>query len=150
MGAFSGMVTGSIVWFINFGHGIGPATASFFKQFVFNLFMAGFNMRSCERIAKKYKAVFLSILSATFFPSTIAFGVLFSIHYYGKTPNIWGTTLWQGIANIFIFLFMALTYRGIIVLENPLIFKFVRVFQLPVFLIRKTAQGIIPGRKQAS
>lgn len=149
MGAFSGLVTGSLVGLINYSHGFLPALFSFFKQFVFNLFMAGLNIKTCERLARKFSNQAISLVSATLFPSAIAFVVLFATHYFGKTPNIWGTTVWQGIANLFIFSFMALTYRGIIELDNTYAYKFVMIFKLPVVFIKRRAKGIFNGKKQA-
>jgi hypothetical protein len=148
MGTFSGLVTGSLVALINYSHGFLPALFSFFKQFAFNLFMAGFNIKTCERMARRFSKHFTSILSATLLPSMIAFVVLFGIHYYGKTPNIWGTTIWQGIANLFIFSFMALIYRGIIEIENQYASRFINLLKLPVVFIKRTAKSIFNENKQ--
>ena len=111
MGSLSGIVTGSIVFFINYEHGFNPALYSFFKQFSFNLLMGGFNIRVCEKITQLIQNRNTAIMMATIVPSIQAFIILYSIHYFGQTPKPGASTYWQFGVNMVVFFFMALFYR---------------------------------------
>ncbi len=114
MGILSGIITGSVVFIINIDHGFWPAFASFWKQFIFNVFMAGYNTKSCERIADAINSNFIAIPVASIIPSLQAFVILFAIHYFGHTPEPLGSTLWQLFANLMFFFFLTLIYKNII------------------------------------
>lgn len=118
MGVLSGIVTGTIVFIINISHGFWPAFGSFWKQFAFNLFMAGYNTKMCEKLSKSINNKWLAIFGATIFPTLIAFVVLYGIHYFGGTPKPMASTLWQGIANLFFFLVMSLIYANVLQIKD--------------------------------
>lgn len=118
IGVLSGIVTGSIVFVINIEFGFWLAFGGFIKQFVFNVLMAGYNTKSCEKIAKYINNNTLSLVSASVIPTLQAFIILFSIHYFGGTPRPMDSTLWQAVANLIFFLFMALIYRNVIHVGN--------------------------------
>ncbi len=111
MGVISGLTTGFIVFVINLNHGVFPALAGFFKQFMFNLLMAGYNARTCEKVVRLIRNVKLACLLGSIIPTLQAFIVLYSIHYYGGTPKPMASTLWQVIANLFIFYSLAYYYK---------------------------------------
>jgi len=150
MGVFSGLVAGSIVFVINMGHGMGPAFASFGKQFGFNLIMAGFNTRSCEKIAKNIPSTLLSIVMACLIPTFQAFLILYGVHYFGATPKPMASTIWQVPFNLGIFLFFALIYRDIIHLQNQKINQVSKVFRLRLLMPVKRINTIVKNRKNAS
>jgi len=137
MGALSGIVTGSIVFAININFGFWPALASFSKQFVFNLFMAGYNTRSCEKIARYFTNKSLSVIVATIVPTLQAFIVLYSIHYFGETPKPMESTAWQIFPNLVFFLVMGLIYRNIIKVINPSIHSLLKIFKLKIIIPTK-------------
>lgn len=113
VGTTAGIITGSIVFFINLDHGFYPAMNSFFKQFAFNFIMGGFNTRTCEKLARNIQHKALNLTLATVLPTIQAFSVLFSVHYFGRTPKPGASTLWQFGANLIIFFCTALYYRSL-------------------------------------
>lgn len=127
MGSLSGLLTGSIVFIINTPHGFMPALGSFGKQFIFNVIIAGFNVRTCEKLATNISNRSLSLIAASIIPTLQAFIVLFSIHYFGGTPKPGASTIWQAIANIVIFFFLALIYRGELNAVNSNNFRLLRI-----------------------
>lgn len=120
MGSLSGIITGTIVFFINYEHGFEPALYSFFKQFFFNLLIGGFNIRVCEKITLLIQHKNTAIIFASIIPSVQAFIILYSIHYFGNTPKPEASTYWQFGANIIVFFFMALFYRDSIKIKGRL------------------------------
>lgn len=127
IGSLSGVLTGSIVFFINYEHGFYPAFNSFLKQFFFNLIMGGFNARTCEKLINNIQNKFWGYLAATFIPTTQAFLVIFALHYFGGTPKPMASTFWQIGANIIIFFFMAMFFKNRA--DNKLkIIKIIKVF----------------------
>ncbi len=149
MGVLSGIVTGSIVFAININHGFWPAFASFFKQFAFNVFMAGYNTKSCEKLAKYINNKVLALISASVIPTLQAFAVLYAIHYFGKTPKPMASTLWQAITNLFFFLFMALVYREVIHIKSPSFNKTIKMFKLSILRPVRKLHGISNSKKWA-
>ncbi len=112
MGSLSGIVTGTIVFYINYEHGFTPALYSSFRQFSFNLLMGGFNIRVCEKITQQIQNRNLSIAMASIIPSIQAFVILYLIHYLGHTPKPGASTYWQFGVNLIVFFFMAVYYRN--------------------------------------
>lgn len=127
MGSLAGLITGSVVFVINMPHGYLPALGSFVKQFAFNVIMAGFNVRTCEKLASRISNRTLSLIAASITPTVQAFVVLFAIHYFGGTPKPSASTLWQVAPNFVIFFFLALIYRGDLNVINSNFFKLLRI-----------------------
>ncbi|MDA3891426.1 MAG: hypothetical protein PF517_07135 [Salinivirgaceae bacterium] len=150
IGILSGFAAGSIVFAINISHGFLPAIASLAKQFGFNLIMAGFNTRSCEKIVKKIDHNLLSLFLASVIPTLQAFLILYCIHYFGKTPKPMASTIWQVPLNLGIFLFFALVFRQVITIKSPSFKKILSAFRLRFFSQQKRLNGIGKSRKQAS
>jgi hypothetical protein len=111
MGLIAGICTGSVVCYINLKHGIYIALAAFSRQFFYNLVMAGFNTKLCERCAIRITSRWPAIGCATLLPTIVAFSGIFSVHYFLGTPHPLESTLWQGYANLFIFLLTAMVFR---------------------------------------
>lgn len=132
MGALSGLVAGSIVFVINHEHMFWPAFASFGKQFAFNLFMAGFNTRTCEKIANAVNKKNLSLLLGSTIPSAQAFIILYAIHYFGGTPKPMTSTLWQVPFNLIIFMLFTLVYKQAINQNEPAIKTIIHFFRMSV------------------
>ncbi len=108
----AGLVTGSIVFYINLKHGYPVALSAFSKQFVYNFLMAGFNAGICERLAKNIKNSWGAVFLATIIPTSIAFAGIFSVHYFLKTPNPLDSTLWQAYGNLVIFFITGLAFHN--------------------------------------
>jgi len=111
MGIIAGLVTGSVVYYINYKHGYMVALSAFSKQFMYNFFMAGFNVSLCERLAKSIKNRWAAIILASIVPTVIGFTGIFSVHYFLHTPNPLANTLWQAYGNFIIFFITGLAYH---------------------------------------
>lgn len=130
MGILAGIVTGSLVFIINYDHGFLPAFHSFLKQFAFNLVMAGFNTRTCEKLAKKINHRTLNLTLSTIIPTLQAYIVLFAVHYFGGTPKPGASTWWQVVGNLIIFLLLTVYYRASIVEDE----KKSKLYKLHLFI----------------
>ena len=111
MGSLSGLLGGGVVFYINLGHGFGPASGAFGKQFLYNVFVGGFNLRTCERLAKKISSKPLALLSATIVPTVQAFIINYAIHKLGETPEAFDSSIWQVYCNAPIFFGFGLYYE---------------------------------------
>jgi hypothetical protein len=112
MGLMAGLLTGSVVYYINFKYGYWIAFLAFVKQFAYNFFMGGFNSALCERIAKTIKHSWTSLSLASLIPAFISFVGIYAVHRYLGTPKPLASTLWQGIGNIFIFFITGLAFHN--------------------------------------
>ncbi|MEA1874554.1 MAG: hypothetical protein U9N51_09040 [Bacteroidota bacterium] len=110
MGVIAGIITGSIVFYINYDFGILDAGFAFLKQFLFNFFMASYNIKLIERLVFRIRFKWLSILSGGLIPAIIATGIVFLVHWIGQTPEAWKSTYWQGFFNLPIFTITAWIY----------------------------------------
>ena len=111
MGLMAGLLTGSIVYYINYKYGYMIAFMAFLKQFTYNFFMGGFNSGVCEKLAKSIKITWLSLTLASIIPAGIAFTGIYAVHHYLHTPNPLASTLWQGYGNFFIFFISGLAFH---------------------------------------
>jgi hypothetical protein len=141
---------GSIVFFINIEHGFLPAFGSFLKQLLFNLFMAGYNTRTCEKLAKSISNKLIGLVAASIIPTLQAFLILYAIHYFGATPKPIESTYWQAIGNVFFFLIMALMYRKIFTINSLWIYKMSKFFRLRIISPARKLSGRVTGKKLAS
>ncbi len=101
IGAAAGVIAGGIVFYINKDHSSLSALGSAGKQFAYNLFVGGYNMKLCEKLAKGYSSRKVSVGLATFVPPAVAFLVTYSIHKFGGTPEAFKSSIWQVPLNLF-------------------------------------------------
>ncbi|OGJ20183.1 hypothetical protein A3K73_02235 [Candidatus Pacearchaeota archaeon RBG_13_36_9] len=106
-----GVIGGGIVYYINQEHGFFPAAGAFGKQFLYNVFIAGFNIKTCEKLAKRIKSKSGSLIASTLIPTAQAFAITYSIHKIGGTPKAYDSSIWQVYLNLPIFLGLGLSYR---------------------------------------
>lgn len=111
MGALAGICTGSIVFMINIKYGFMIAFFAFGKQFFYNFFMASYNTKICEKLSKNISNRILAPILWTLIPTSLAFVIIYSVHYFLNTPNPLASTLWQAFSNLFIFFFTGLIFR---------------------------------------
>lgn len=124
MGSLAGIITGSIVFYINYDFGMAHALFAFFKQFLFNFFMASYNTKLIERIVYGIKSSWGAVIVGGIVPTIIATSVVFSVHWAGHTPEAWKSSYWQAFFNLPIFTLTALMYqKGI---ERK--FRFLKMF----------------------
>jgi len=111
LGSITGLFGGSIVYYINSNHGFLPAIGGFGKQFMYNVFVAGFNIKTCEKIAQKIKSKPASLLASTIIPTAQAFVITYGIHKFGGTPEAFDSSIWQVYINLPTFLILGRKYR---------------------------------------
>lgn len=111
LGSVAGVVGGGIVYMINQDHGFLSAAGAFGKQFMYNVFIAGFNVKTCEKLAKKISSAPASIVASTVVPTAQAFSITYGIHKFGGTPEAFDSTIWQVYVNAPLFLAGGLLYR---------------------------------------
>jgi len=111
LGSLFGLGAGSIVFYINREHGFWPAAGGFGKQFLYNLLVGGFNLKTCERLSRKFDSRLLSLVSATIIPTAQAFAITYAIHNLGGTPESLESSTWQVYCNLPLFLVFGLGYR---------------------------------------
>lgn len=110
MGSLAGVITGSIVFCINYEFGLLHASLAFVKQFLFNFFMAAYNTKLIERLVYKIEKRWVAILIGGFLPALIATVTVFVVHWVGHTPEPFKSTYWQGLFNLPIFTLTAWMY----------------------------------------
>jgi hypothetical protein len=111
MGAIAGVITGTIVFFINYDYGLFHAILAFVKQFMFNFFMASYNTKLIERLVYSIKNSFFAVAAAGILPTILATSVVFAVHWLGHTPQAWESSYWQAFFNLPIFLLTGLMYQ---------------------------------------
>ena len=83
---------GTVVFWINYSHGILPALVAATKQGTYTFFAGGFVTRNNERLAMKLENRWLSLAYAVAVNSTIAVGLTFLVHSLKGTPEpLWST-----------------------------------------------------------
>lgn len=111
MGALAGTIGGGIVYYINSDYGFLPAAGGFGKQFLYNVFVAGFNVKICERLAKRINSKTISTIATTTIPTAQAFVITCGIHKLGGTPEAFDSSIWQTYVNAPLFFGLGLMYR---------------------------------------
>ncbi|MDA3819340.1 MAG: hypothetical protein PF590_02575 [Candidatus Delongbacteria bacterium] len=111
IGIVAGIITGSIVFCINYEYGLAHAFFAFGKQFLFNFFMASYNTKLVERLVYGIRKSWLAIIAAGIVPTIFATSLVFLIHYFGQTPKAWQSSYWQAFFNLPIFTITALMYK---------------------------------------
>ncbi|MFO7939805.1 MAG: hypothetical protein R6U66_08650 [Bacteroidales bacterium] len=135
MGVIAGICTGTVVCYINLKYGMYIALAAFSRQFFYNLVMAGYNTKLCERCAVLIQNRWPALFCAAFLPSFVAFSGIFSVHYFLGTPDPLESTLWQGYANLFVFFLTALVFRD----DLDKRYKLLKVLLSPPRSVRRDA-----------
>ncbi len=111
IGTLAGIITGTIVFCINYEYGLTHAFFAFAKQFLFNFFMASYNTKLVERLVYGIRKPWFAVITAGIVPTVVATSVVFLVHYIGQTPKAWQSSYWQAFFNIPIFTVTALMYQ---------------------------------------
>jgi hypothetical protein len=112
IGVGSGLISGGIVSHINSEYGILSASGACGKQFLYNVFFTGINLKTCKKISEKIKSTPTSLVCSTIIPTAQAFAITYGIHKYGGTPEAFDSSIWQVYVNAPIFFGFGLYYRG--------------------------------------
>lgn len=92
MGLAGALFLGTIVFFINFDHGIVNGLIAASKQALYTFFVGGFITRLCENIAT-IKNSFYAIFLAVLIPSIIAVTLTYIVHSIKGTPEPLNSTI---------------------------------------------------------
>jgi len=95
VGSIAGLIAGSIVYYINRNHGVLESLEGASRQFVYNLFIGGFNTKVCEKLAKNIVGKARAIAAATVVPTAQAFLITYGVHKFGGTPEALNSSAWQ-------------------------------------------------------
>ncbi|MEJ2593563.1 MAG: hypothetical protein P8100_00185 [bacterium] len=93
MGLAGALVMGSIVFFINWDHGILSGITAASKQALYTFFAGGIMMRFTENIASYYKRNFTALFLAVFTPTFIAVTLTYLVHSMKGTPEPVNSTI---------------------------------------------------------
>lgn len=110
MGLAGALFLGTIVFFINYDHGIVNGLIAALKQGLYTFFVGGFITRLCENIATISKNL-TAILLAVFIPSIIAIALTYLVHSMKGTPEPLNSTIPTMILAPLGFLWWALQKR---------------------------------------
>jgi len=93
MGLAGAFVMGTIVFFINYDHGIFPGFTAALKQSTYTFLAGGIMMRITENIASFFKKDLLSISLAVLIPTLIAVTLTYILHSLKGTPEPINSTI---------------------------------------------------------
>ena len=93
LGLAGALLLGSIVFFINYDHGIGNGLIAASKQFFYTFLIGGFITRLCENIASSIKKDLIAIITAVLIPSLIAVFLTYILHSIKGTPEPLNSTI---------------------------------------------------------
>ena len=93
MGLAGALVMGTIVFFINWDHGIVPGLTAALKQATYTFFAGGIMMRITENIAAYFRNDFVSIFLAVLTPTLIAVTLTYTLHSLKGTPEPINSTI---------------------------------------------------------
>ncbi len=111
LGTIGAGIGGGIAFFTNYDHGLLQGSLAFGKQAAYVLFVGGYNARTCEKLAKKFKSKSLSLTAASA-GSTIQAGVLmYAFHKILGTPDAAQTALTISALNLPAFLGLGYYFR---------------------------------------
>ena len=81
------VVLGSMVFYINYAHGILPATIAAAKQAAYTFFAGGFISRFGENLSIRWFNRVFSLVIAIIAPTLVAVGLTFLVHSLRGTPE---------------------------------------------------------------
>ncbi len=93
MGAVGAVILGTVVFFINYDHGIIWGITAALKQSAFTFFIGGTLTRLCENLASAIKKEYLAILAAVAIPTTISLMLTYTVHSLKGTPEPLNSTI---------------------------------------------------------
>lgn len=111
MGLAGALVMGTIVFFINFDHGIGLGLIAASKQALYTFMAGGTMMRITENLAANISNRYLAVSAAVIVPTMIAVTLTYLVHSLKGTPETINSTIPTLILAPWGFLWWALRKR---------------------------------------
>lgn len=84
---FGALVMGSLVGWVNAGHGLQPALTAAFKQGVYTFFVAGLVVQWCRWLAARRVPVAAAVSMAVMLPTIVTVVLVFTLHSVKGTPE---------------------------------------------------------------
>lgn len=111
MGVLGGIVLGTIVFIINFDHGVTFAVIAALKQATYTFLAGGFMLRLTENIATSVDNYYMAIVAAVIVSTTVAVALTYLVHSLRGTPEPFNSTIPTMILAPWSFLWWALRKR---------------------------------------
>jgi hypothetical protein len=111
MGLAGGLVMGTIVFFINWDHGIVLGLTAAAKQATYTFLAGGIMMRITENLAANISSEIFAIVSAVIVPTIIAVTLTYILHSIKGTPETINSTIPTALLAPWGFLWWALRKR---------------------------------------
>jgi hypothetical protein len=92
-GVIAALLMGGIVGWINFSHGLVPASTAALKQGAYTFLMGGLIVRFCRALASMSGPGWLVFATATLLPSLVTIGATFFVHSLKGTPEPVASTI---------------------------------------------------------
>ena len=92
-GVIAALLMGGIVGWINFGHGLAPASTAALKQAAYTFLMGGLIVRFCKVLAGLSGPGWLVFSTATLVPSLVTIGATFAVNSLKGTPEPIASTI---------------------------------------------------------
>ena len=93
MGAVGALILGTVVFFINYDHGIIWGITAALKQGAYTFFVGGTLTRLCENLASTIKKEAMAILAAVAIPTIISLILTYTVHSLKGTPEPLNSTI---------------------------------------------------------
>ena len=87
------LILGSIVFWINFDHGVGRAAIAAAKQGTYTFLAGGFLMKFCENISRYFSKKATALFLAVLLPSMLAVALTYLVHKIKGTPEPLNSTI---------------------------------------------------------
>ena len=111
MGFGGGLFLATIVFFINYDHGLSEALVAALKQGLYTFLAGGTMMRISENLSIRFKPAYASILAGVLIPTFLAVSFTYIIHSAKGTPEPLNSTIPTMIFAPLGFLYWALRKR---------------------------------------
>ncbi len=102
-GLIACIVMGSIVAWINSGHGSQAALTSGLKQAAYTFIVSGFMAQLCRQVTTYFTNPAVALLAATSFPTALTVVMVFIVHSTRGTPEPFYSTIPVAVLSLFWF-----------------------------------------------
>ncbi len=93
MGLAGALILGTVVFFINYDHGVIWGITAALKQGAYTFLVGGTLTRLCENLASAIKKEYLALFTAVAVPTTISLILTYTVHSLKGTPEPLNSTI---------------------------------------------------------
>ena len=106
------LLMSSLVFAVNYGHGMVPALIAAGKQVAYTFFVAGFIMQFCRFLAVRGDSDAAARINATLTPTVITVVMVYILHSFRGTPEPVLSTLPVAVLSLLAFFFVSRKIRA--------------------------------------